>query len=345
MRKLFISVCTAFLCTSISAQNRSQVVKAQMDTLAVGIGNARALAVDKDVVWFGSTQSTYGYFDLKERLLVKKTYPTKDLDFRSIALTPDAVFLLNTASPAYIIEVNKVGEVKNIVYQESHKNAFYDSMRFWDAQNGIAIGDPTSTCLSIVLTNDGGKNWTKVPCENLPDVAMGEAAFAASNTNIAIQENNIWIVTGGKHARILKSEDYGQQWELLPTPIDADSPSAGIFSVDFYDENRGIIVGGNFERPNSKSNNKAVTRDGGLTWEVVANKKAFGYASCVRYLPHSNAQEIITVGASGLYYSADGGASWKQLLNDYELVSFVVLDEHTLVASGANRLVRIKLLR
>jgi hypothetical protein len=43
----------------------------------------------------------------------------------------------------------------------------------------------------------------------LPRTANGEAAFAASNTNIVIKGNNTWIVSGGMKARVFYSADKG----------------------------------------------------------------------------------------------------------------------------------------
>jgi formylmethanofuran dehydrogenase subunit C len=44
----------------------------------------------------------------------------------------------------------------------------------------------------------------------LPRTANGEAAFAASNTNIVIKGNNTWIVSGGMKAgfSILQIREY-----------------------------------------------------------------------------------------------------------------------------------------
>jgi hypothetical protein len=47
------------------------------------------------------------------------------------------------------------------------------------------------------------------PADKLPRTANGEAAFAASNTNIVIKGNNTWIVSGGMKARVFYSADKG----------------------------------------------------------------------------------------------------------------------------------------
>jgi photosystem II stability/assembly factor-like uncharacterized protein len=65
------------------------------------------------------------------------------------------------------------------------------------------MGDPIADFLSIIVTRDGGNTWNKLPADKLPRTANGEAAFAASNTNIVIKGNNTWIVSGGMKASFL----------------------------------------------------------------------------------------------------------------------------------------------
>ena len=96
-----------------------------------------------------------------------------------------------------------------LVYQENHEKAFYDALDFWNDQEGIAIGDPTDDCMSIIITRDGGNTWNKLSCDVLPKAKEGEAAFAASDTNIAIVGDKTWVATGGKASRVLFSPDKG----------------------------------------------------------------------------------------------------------------------------------------
>jgi hypothetical protein len=53
-----------------------------------------------------------------------------------------------------------------------------------------------------------------------------------------------------------------------------------------------------------------LTTDGGKHG-IIAENQGFGYASCVQYVPKSNGKGLVSVGFSGLYYSSDGGTSWK----------------------------------
>jgi hypothetical protein len=88
--------------------------------------------------------------------------------------------------------------------------------------------------------------------------------------------------------------------------------ASGNFTADFYDAKKGLLQEV-IMRHLIKISEKARTADGGKTWELIAENQGFGYASCVQYVPHSNGKSLVSVGASGLYYSY-GGNTWKQLL-------------------------------
>ena len=255
--------------------------------------------------------------------------------FRSIAKTSNSVFALSIANPALLYKIS-AGKQK-IVYKEAHEKVFYDAMTFLDDSTGIAIGDPIDGCTSIIMTHDGGNTWSKIDCSKLPKVKDGEASFAASNTNIAVVNNTIWVVTGGTKARVLKSSDKGASWKIFDTPIIQGDGPQGIYSVDFYDENNGIIIGGDYSKPTENIANKAITNDGGKTWTVVANGKNPNYKSCIQYIPGTNGKEIIAVGKTGVSFSNDKGLTWKDISTDsYYAIYFV--DNNTAWLSGHQKI-------
>ena len=116
----------------------------------------------------------------------------------------------------------------------------------------------------------------------------------------------------------------------------------GIFTADFYNEQIGFIAGGNYEKPMQNFQNKAITTDGGKTWNLVAENQAFGYASCVQFVPNSAGKELVTVGAQGMFYSADAGQTWQQLLSDPTLYTIRFLDSDTAYAAGKNKIIKIE---
>ena len=105
--------------------------------------------------------------------------------------------------------------------------------------------------------------------------------------------------------------------------------SQGIYSVDFYNENIGIIVGGDYSKPNENKANKAITSDGGKTWTLVADGESPNYKSSVKYIPRTKGKEVIAVGKTGVSFSNDGGRTWKDVSKEgYYAIDFVWSSEN-----------------
>ncbi len=255
-------------------------------------------------------------------------------NFRSCAFQADKMFTLSIENPA------KLFYDGSLVYYENHPKAFYDSMDFWNDQEGIAIGDPTDDCMSIIITRDGGNTWNKLSCDDLPKAKEGEAAFAASDTNIAIVGDHTWVATGGKSSRILYSPDKGKTWKVFDTPIVQGKETTGMYSIDFYDELNGFAIGGDYTKPEDNQANKIRTKDGGKTWKLVAQNQNPGYRSCVQYIPYGNGKELVAVGFKGIDYSYDSGTTWKHLSDEgYYTIRF--LNDSTAYAAGNGRISKL----
>ena len=206
------------------------------------------------------------------------------------------------------------------------------------------MGDPTEDCMSILLTHDGGKTWSKIPCEKLPKTVSGEAAFAASNSTIKVLDKTVWLVTGGTKARVFKSTDLGNTWQVYETPIIQGKSSQGIYSVDFADQYHGIILGGDYLKPEENFSNKAITNDGGKTWTLIADGENPNYKSCVQYVPNTAGKEVFAVGKTGVSYSNNGGLNWVQVSEDsYYTIQFV--DRNNAWLAGNNKIGKLMLPR
>jgi photosystem II stability/assembly factor-like uncharacterized protein len=262
-------------------------------------------------------------------------------NFRSLAFNGKDYFALSIGNPALLYKISN-GKAA-IVYQEIHTKVFYDAMTFFDDNiHGIAVGDPTENCASIILTSDGGNTWQKLPCKKLPEFEEGEAFFAASNTNIKTLGSTVWIASGGKKARVLKSDDYGKTWQVFDTPIIQGNGSQGIYSIDFADKNKGITIGGDYSKPEQNKNNKAITQNGGKTWTLVANLKKPNYKSCVKYVPDTKGKEVFAVGKTGISFSNDGGNTWKEVSKEgYYAINFV--NRNTAWLSGYEKIAKLTL--
>lgn len=261
--------------------------------------------------------------------------------FRAIATNGTSSFVLSVANPALLYKIDN--SKTKLVYKEAHEKVFYDAMQFFDAKNGIAVGDPTEDCMSIITTNDGGNTWTKTPCTELPKMNDGEAFFAASNTNIAISNSNVWIASGGKSARVFHSPDKGKTWKVYETPIVQGDQMTGIFSMDFYDDLNGIIIGGDWKNKDKNTENKAITTDGGKTWQLIANGQEPNYKSCVQYVPNTNGKELFAVGTTGISFSNDAGKTWKKVSDNSNYYTIKFTNKNFAWLAGKNKIGKLTL--
>jgi len=145
-------------------------------------------------------------------------------------------------------------------------------------------------------------------------------------------------------SRIFFSPDKGNTWEVFETPIVQGTPTSGGYSLDFYDDKHGFIIGGDYTKPEDSKANKAVTKDGGKTWELVAIGQEPGYKSGVRYVPGKNGKELVAIGFTGISYSKDAGNSWEELSKE-GFFTLRFLNDSVAYAAGKNRIAKLKFMR
>jgi PKD repeat protein len=85
--------------------------------------------------------------------------------------------------------------------------SFPDWIYFWDANNGIVVGDPVNNYFQIYTTSNGGTNWVALPTSQMPVVLSGETGYTA---NYCVLGDFVWF--GTSHGRIFASTDRGQHW-------------------------------------------------------------------------------------------------------------------------------------
>jgi hypothetical protein len=122
----------------------------------------------------------------------------------------------------------------------------------------------------------------------------------------------------------------------------AGTQMTGIYSVDFYNDQFGIMAGGDYENQTNNSKNKALTIDGGKSWVLVADKEAFGYASCIQFVPESGGTMTVALGPSGIYSSNDSGLSWLKLSAINDLHTFKFVNKKVAIAAGKNKILRLR---
>lgn len=316
----------------------------QMKSFEIEATSVRAMTLlDEKNVGFAGSGGVFGFIDTKNATIFHSTLKNKgiDADFRSVGATLQDFLMLSAGNPARIFKTSE-NQMKE-VYHEMHDAVFYDSMLFFDSENGMAVGDATEGCLSVLTTKDGGASWKKITCEKLPKMAQDEALFAASNSNIAQIFGKVWVITGGSQSRIFITDTQWKNWEAVTLPIIQGSSSQGAFSVDFYDTQKGIVMGGDYLQPENKKAIGALTFDGGKKWQTIDEQFAPGYVSCVKYIPDTKGNELLATGPNGIWFSNSGGKQWQKV-DEGAYHAMLFLDRNTFVASanGKITLFRIK---
>tara|TARA_B110000238_G_scaffold164987_1_gene180157 strand:+ start:2582 stop:3634 length:1053 start_codon:yes stop_codon:yes gene_type:complete len=302
--------------------------------------NIRALEINGNKVYNATSKGEIYSFDITKPDLINVEQYNSELDsvlypnFRSMSIVNRNIFTITIGNPALLFKNGKV------VYREVNKNVFYDSMDFWNENEGLVVGDFVNGCISVLITRDGGDTWKKLDCSNFDNPLPEEGFFAASDTNISIVDNRVWVASGGINSRIYYSDDKGKNWEIINTPIIQGEPTKGIFSIDFYDKNNGFAIGGDYTKPLENISNKISTSNGGKTWKTIAEKQDPGYRSCVQYFPNSNGKSLVAVGFNGIDISNDGGHSWSHI-SDQGYYTLRFLDDCSAYAAGNGKISKL----
>lgn len=299
-----------FLILFLTSLSNAQWVRQNVDTTA----SLRGLSVvNEKVIWASGTKGTVIRTTDGGGTWKVFSVPGADkLDFRDIEAFDAAtayILSIGNGDTSRIYKTEKSGETWKLQFQNDNKDAFFDAIACWDRTNCIAMSDPVDGHYLLISTANGGDKWERIYSNELPAAIDGEAAFAASGSCIiTFAKTHVFLVTGGKAARVFRSTDRGKSWNGARTPIASGTSGSGIFSIAMRDATSGVIVGGNYEQPAESRSTLAFTSDGGATWS--AGKGMSGYRSGVTYV---NANMIVAVGTNGSDISADGGRSWTRI--------------------------------
>ncbi len=247
-------------------------------------------AVSREVAWASGNQGTVIKTTDGGATWTKLVVPdSADLDFRDIQAFDEKVAYVLSIGPGERSRIYKTldgGSTWTLQHTNRDPKGFLDAIAFWDADHGLALGDPVDGRYVILATDDGGKTWTKIPDAGMPEALAGEGAFAASGTCLVVQEDsNAWFGTGGgSKARVFRSTDRGRTWAVADTPIRSGNASSGVFGLAFKDALNGLGKGGDYKLEKDPAGNIAMTADGGKTWKPIPGKPPTGFRSAVAFI-------------------------------------------------------------
>ena len=185
--------------------------------------------------------------------------------------------------------------------QNAYSSAFYGPgyIHFFDANNGVVIGDPN---LETYTTTNGGLTWNPV---TMPPILADEYTWVGG-TGIAGHGNSVWFAST---KRIFRSIDRGNTWT-----VSIAEPQYAFWGpcLAFQDESSGIYSLGNYS---TQAHVYRKTTDGGITWNLISNTILDNlFPTCIRYIPGTTATYLVSggsdVGMRGLAATLDTGENW-----------------------------------
>ncbi len=291
--------------------------------------------VSNEIVWVSGSNGTVGRSSdggKNWKWFVVKGF--EKAEFRDIeAFDATTAVIMAIGEPAYILRTVDGGESWKVVYENQGKGMFLDSMEFWNEQSGIVIGDPIDNKFFVGRTFDGGKTWQNVPDTYRPAADSGEACFAASGTNVRALDNDEAIfISGG-----LRSNAFIRD-EKIALPVIQGKETTGANSIAVWDryKRKGgdqlVVVGGDFQNPNSDSLNCFYSTNRGKNWKAPKTPP-HGYRSCVEYLDE---KVLVSCGINGVDYSIDNANNWKLISKEGFNVCRIAKLGNTVYLAGNN---------
>ncbi|MBY0536297.1 MAG: oxidoreductase [Chitinophagaceae bacterium] len=291
-------------------------------------------AVSKSIIWASGSAGTIGKsLDGGVSWQWQQIKGFEKREFRDIhAFDENNALVIAIAEPAQILRTNDGGKNWQIVFTDSTKGMFLDAVDFFDAKNGLVVGDPINGKVYFASTTDAGNTWKKLVQENSIQVTEGEAFFASSGTNIRMTSpKSFLLVSGGK------ASNFYINTSKTVLPLKQGAESTGANSIDQHKSTL-IVVGGDFSNDKDTAAACAVSFDKGSHWNLFS--LASGYKSCVKYV---FGKTWISSGTSGVDISNDNGKTWKNFSKlSFHVISVVPRAKKVILAGGRGKFATIE---
>jgi photosystem II stability/assembly factor-like uncharacterized protein len=313
----------------------SQLV--EIITYQEGKIHARGIEFSNKSLYLACNNGMLYRYDLNN----KKTYilnPVEEApELRDVAHNKSHVLTMQRGKEGLVIWTDQFGNRTTSCYLKDEKGPVLKEV-FWDGiaiekKLGFLMGDPIEGFFTLYFSTNAGEDWK--PCFGKIKAFEGEAGFAASGSTVQIQDGVFYFVSGGLKSRFHTSNNKGKTWKSYEIPFESKE-SAGPFSLAIKDKLNMCVVGGDFEKANSKENNCFISNDGGKTWEKCVTPPN-GYRSCVIFTDGV----YYACGTNGMDFSTDNGLNWQKI-NDLNTFSMAFDEKFIYVTSTQGKVLKIK---
>jgi photosystem II stability/assembly factor-like uncharacterized protein len=208
----------------------------------------------------------------------------------------------------------------------SNPASYPDFVHFFNANDGVTMGDPINNEFEIYTTTNGGNIWTPVPAANIPDPITSEMGIIGYYSAI---HDTIWF--GTSKGRVYKSVNKGLNWT-----VSAAAAMAGkLVKPTFRNGSHGLLLDGLWG-----AGVLCETFDGGNTWTQV-DYTGSNFRGDIEYVPGTSNTWVRSgydPGNSGCSYSFDGGHTWTDFIgtNGTPYYPMAWVNNHCGWAGGVN---------
>ncbi|MFK8011964.1 MAG: WD40/YVTN/BNR-like repeat-containing protein [Marinicellaceae bacterium] len=271
----------------------------------------RSSAIKNGIIWVAGTKgSVHKSHDQGQNWIDVSLTNYNNSDIRDIHVFDNKTAIIMTVgsgNDSKLFKTMDAGKNWSLLYQNTDKTGFFDSIDFWNDNHGLLLGDPVDGYYVVKITQDGGKTWNRVGSKNLPIMLEKEVAFAASgNTLIVGKKGKAWFTTGGFSASLMSSYDYGQSWQRQSLPLYDKTQTAGGYSIALNNLDELFVIGGDYQKRDGQYNNAVKLKKTGDWINLESHNRGLRTAmSCVK-------QTCVMTGKLSSDISYDNGLSWQR---------------------------------
>ena len=188
--------------------------------------------------------------------------------------------------------------------------SFCNFVYFWDANNGVCMGDKLGNYYEIYTTSNGGTTWTRTSLFNIA-TSTGDFGYTGS---FCVRGNTIWFGTDA--GELMRSTNFGLNWTKITTPVldfggGTVTTQRAIYA--FKDDTNGIIIKNNIDATNAVTSSVFYrSTNGGTSWTTVSTTGFYNGA-----IDYAGTGMLVTGGSSGSSaagfgsaYSLNDGTTW-----------------------------------